>query len=62
MNVELITTSYYINTNEIPCELLHENMIIIFTHENNMLFLHMKRSLLLWLHNKLGLLQQKIVK
>ena len=37
-NVEFITTSYYINTNEIPGELLHENMIIIFTHENNMLF------------------------
>ena len=43
---------YYINTNEIPGELSRENMIIIFTRENNMLSSHVKRSTLLWLHNK----------
>ena len=29
---------YYINTSEIPCELLRVDMVIIFTSENNMLF------------------------
>ena len=35
---------YYINTNEIPSELLPENMISS----------HVKRSLLLWLHMKIA--------
>ena len=43
----------YINTNEIPGELLRENMISLH------LFSHVKRSPLLWLHNKLNLLQKK---
>ena len=49
-----------INTNEIPGELSRENMII-FTHENNMLFSHVKISLLLWLNNKSRLSQDKTV-
>ena len=36
---------YYINTNEIPSELLCENMVSS----------HVKRSLLLWLHTKMRL-------
>ena len=39
------------NTNEIPSELSHENMIS--PRDDNMLFSHMKRSLLLWLHMKI---------
>ena len=43
---------YYINTIEIPGEILRENMISS----------HVKRSPLLWLHNKLLLLQEKAIK
>ena len=52
---------YYINTNEIPGELLCENILYIFTRENNMLFSHVKISPLLWLHNKSRLSQEKTV-
>ena len=48
----------YINTNEIPGELWHEN---ISSHmKNKMLSSHVKRSLLLWLHNESHLSQQKV--
>ena len=43
---------YYVNTNEIPGELSHENLM----------FSHVKMSPLLWLHNKLHLSHQKISK
>ena len=43
---------YYVNTNEIPGELSHENLM----------FSHVKMSPLLWLHNKLRLSHQKISK
>ena len=42
---------YYINTNEIPSELLRENLISS----------HVKISLLLWLHDKLHLSHQKTI-
>ena len=42
----------YINTNEIPGELSHENMLSS----------HVKISPLLWLHNELRLLHQKTIK
>ena len=47
---------YYINTNEIPGELLHENLIS--SHVKS----HVKISLLLWLHNKSCLSHQKTIK
>ena len=43
---------YYINTNEIPGELLRENLISS----------HVKISPLLWLHNKSRLSHQKTIK
>ena len=43
---------YYINTNEIPGELLRENMLSS----------HVKRSWLLWLHDTSRLSQQQNVK
>ena len=52
---------YYINTNEIPSELLCKNLISSQC-ENNMLSSHMKISPLLWLHNKSCLSHQKTIK
>ena len=51
---------YYINTRETRCAFAQKHDI--FTHENNMLSSHVKRSPLLWLHNKLCLSQQKAIK
>ena len=51
---------YYINTNEIPGELLARKHDI-FTRENNMLFSHVGVSSLLWLHNESHLSQDKTV-
>ena len=45
--------------NEITGELSRKHDI--FTHENNMLFSHVKISPLLWLHNKSRLSQEKTV-
>ena len=49
---QVISSIFYINTNEIPGELLCENLISS----------HVKISPLLWLHNKLCLSQQKTIK
>ena len=51
MPMKISAVKELINTNEIPGD--------IFTHGNNMLSSHVKRSPLLWLHNKLCLWQQK---
>ena len=51
VNVKENSCIYYINTNEIPCELSRENMISS----------HVKISMLLWLHNKSHLSQEKTV-
>ena len=45
-------TYYYINTNEIPGELSHENLVSS----------HVEISPLLWLHNKSHLSHQKTIK
>ena len=47
-----IITTYYINTNEIPGELLRKNLISS----------HVNISPLLWLHNKSHLSRQKTIK
>ena len=44
---------YYTNTNKIPSELLHKNMIS--SHMKKTLSSHAKISLLLWLHMKIAL-------
>ena len=55
-------TYYYIlNTNEIPGELLCENLVSSHV-KNNMLSSHVKISPLLWLHNKSHLSHQKTIK
>ena len=50
--VQVISSIFYINTNEIPGELLRENLISS----------HVKISPLLWLHNKSCLSHQKTIK
>ena len=52
---------YYKNTNEIPGELSHENLISSHV-KNNMLSSHEKISPLLWLHDKLCPSHQKTIK
>ena len=54
------TTHYYINTNEIPGELSHENMISSYV-KITCYFQVWKISPLLWLHNKSRLSQDKTV-
>ena len=51
---------YYINTNEIPGELSHENLISSHV-KITLLSSHVKISPLLWLHNKSHLSQEKTV-
>ena len=56
-----IISFYYINTNEIPGELLHKNLIS--SHVKITCYLHnVKISPLLWLHNKWRLSHKKTIK
>ena len=57
---EYNTNSYYINTNEIPGELLRENMISSHV-KITCFFSDVKRSPLLWLHKNPLLMQPKTV-
>ena len=53
-------TIYYKNTNEIPGELSHENLIS--SRVKITLSSHVKISPLLWLHNRSRLSHQKTIK
>ena len=60
-SIRRIISCYYINTNEIPGELSHKNLIS--SHVKITCNLHnVKISPLLWLHNKPRLSHQKTIK